>query len=103
MLPTRAKSTSSDTRPLFSSRSVSKLRPNYTLRQRRPGPKKMSRRGVWRKSFSKLHFGITQRCIVSSALTQGRSPGVPIKQEAGWAPQPHSHAKITHIRDPVGS
>jgi len=39
MQPTRTKSTSSDTRPLFSSRIVSNLRPNYTLRQRCLGPK----------------------------------------------------------------
>lgn len=101
MLPTRTKSTSSDIRPLFSLRSVSKLRPNYMLRQRCPGPKQ----NVWRKCFSKLYFGITQRYIVSSALTQERSTGVPIRQEAGWAPEPRSSdAKIsTHVRDPVRS
>lgn len=55
-----------------------------------PGPSKIYRRGLWRKSFSMLCFGTTKRCIDSSTLTQGRSPGVPIRQEAGWAPHPRS-------------
>jgi hypothetical protein len=55
MLPTRTNSTSSDTRPLFSSRNVSKLRPNYTLRQSCPGPKQNVKKGALEE---KLQYGI---------------------------------------------
>jgi hypothetical protein len=88
-----------------SSRNVLQFRQNHTLRQSCAGPKQNVKNGIWRKSFSVLCFGTKWKCIARSALTQGNSPGVPIRQEAGWAPQPCSgDTKIsTHVSCPVRS